>query len=132
MEGVALVARSLRLADLAVPRTIGAGRLWPPLRIVGWPGHTEIRIEGRATPLSLTRNAHSLIRETARLTRGGGSAHWQEVAERIWRFGAVEDTVGTRTWRGCGTSCGRAGCRRTSSVAWRGGWSWRCATVWTW
>jgi hypothetical protein len=91
LDGAALLARRLTLAELAVPHTVGAGKLWPPLRIVCFPGHTEIHAEGRPTPVKLTRNSHGLIRETALLTTGRGSVHWLAVAERIWRFGIPED-----------------------------------------
>ncbi len=91
LAGVSLTVRALTLPELSTPRTADASKIWPPIRVVCWPGHTEVRLEGRPKPVKLTRNAHSLIRETALLTRDGGSVHWLDVAERIWRFGASED-----------------------------------------
>ena len=82
---------SLPLPSLGTPPTSGPGKLWPPMHIAIWPEHSEITVEGRAHPVKLTRNAHAILRETALLTAGGGSAHWLAVAERIWRFNANED-----------------------------------------
>jgi hypothetical protein len=91
LDGQDLQVTALPLPALETPATASAGKLHPPLTIRCWPQHTEIAVEGRAHPVKLTRNAHSILRETALLTQGGGSAHWLEVAERIWRVNATED-----------------------------------------
>jgi hypothetical protein len=82
---------SLPLPALGTPATSSAGKLHPPLTLRCWPQHTEISVEGRQHPVKLTRNAHAIVRETAALTAEGGSVHWLEVAERIWRVNATED-----------------------------------------
>ena len=86
-----VIARALPLPQISTPRTATAGKLWPPMHMICWPQHTEIHVEGRPKPARFTRNAHNLLRESALATQGGGTVHWAQVAQRIWRFGASED-----------------------------------------
>ena len=88
-----LGAQSVRIVEVPLsgtPKTSTAAKRTPPLSVVVWPGHTEITASGRR-PVKLTRNAHAIVQAVAEVTGGRGSAHWQQVADLVWRVNATED-----------------------------------------
>lgn len=94
-DTIAVGDREARVITTAVlsastPRTIRTTKNTPPMVLDIWPEHTEIRVGDRKT-VRLTGNGHRILRQTALRTISGGSVHWTQVAEQIWRVNATED-----------------------------------------